>query len=150
MECLLESLVAIFEHIGGVPTEIWFDNTRTIVTKGIYGGGRDITERFQHFCERCRIKPIFMNLESGWEKGNVENKVGYLRRNEFVPVTSFDDLTEENKHLLERCETDMHREHYDDDADRFIRELFEEDKACLLLLPSIPFDTALYTNETTD
>ena len=25
MECLLEGLVAIFEHIGGVPTEIWFD-----------------------------------------------------------------------------------------------------------------------------
>ena len=38
MECLLEGLVAIFEHIGGVPTEIWFDNTRTIVTKIIKGG----------------------------------------------------------------------------------------------------------------
>ena len=44
MECLLEGLVAVFEHIGGVPTEIWFDNTRTIVTKVIKGGGRDVTE----------------------------------------------------------------------------------------------------------
>ena len=42
-----------------------------------------------------------MNPESGWEKGNVENKVGYLRRNELVPVPRFNDLAEENRHLLE-------------------------------------------------
>ena len=61
MECLLEGMVAIFEHIGGVPTEIWFDNTRTIVTEIIKGGGRSVTERFQRFCEHYRIKPVFMN-----------------------------------------------------------------------------------------
>lgn len=33
MERLLEGLVAMFEYIGGFPTEIWFDNTRTIVTE---------------------------------------------------------------------------------------------------------------------
>lgn len=116
MECLLEGLVAMFEHIGGVPTEIWFDNTRTIVTKVIKGGGRNVTERFQRFCEHYRIKAVFMNPESGWEKGNVENKVGYLRRNELVPVPRFDSLADENKYLLDRCELDMQREHYDDDS----------------------------------
>lgn len=150
MECLLEGLVAMFEHIGGVPSEIWFDNTRTIVTKIIKDGGRNITERFQRFCEHYRIKPIFMNPESGWEKGNVENKVGYLRRNELVPVPRFDSLTEENKHLLNQCEIDMQREHYDDDDERFISELFEEDKARLIPLPSVPFDTSLYTTARTD
>ena len=114
MECLLEGLVAMFEHIGGVPTEIWFDNTRTIVTKVIKGGGRNVTERFQRFCEHYRIKAVFMNPESGWEKGNVENKVGYLRRNELVPVPRFDSLADENKYLLDRCELDMQLEHYDD------------------------------------
>ena len=116
MECLLEGPVAMFEHIGGVPTEIWFDNTRTIVTKVIKGGGRNVTERFQRFCEHYRIKAVFMNPESGWEKGNVENKVGYLRRNELVPVPRFDSLADENKYLLDRCELDMQREHYDDDS----------------------------------
>ena len=135
MECLLEGMVAMFEHIGGVPTEIWFDNTRTIVTEIIKGGGRNVTERFRRFCEHYRIKPVFMNPESGWEKGNVENKVGYLRRNELVPVPHFDSLVEENKYLLGRCETDMQREHYDDDTGRFISELFQEDKARLLPLP---------------
>lgn len=91
-----------------------------------------------------------MNPESGWEKGNVENKVGYLRRNELVPVPRFKSLTEENKHLLTQCDTDMKREHYDDDSGCFISELFEEDKARLLSLPSVPFDTALYTIARTD
>lgn len=149
-ECLLEGLVAMFEHIGGVPSEIWFDNTRTIVTEVIKGGGRNVTERFQRFCEHYRIKPVFMNPDAGWEKGNVENKVGYLRRNELVPVPRFNSLVEENKYLLGRCEIDMRREHYDDDDDRFISELFQVDKARLLPLPSVPFDTALYTTATTD
>ena len=73
MECLLEGLVAIFEYIGGVPTEIWFDNTRTIVTDIIKGGGRNVTERFQRFAEHYRFKPVFMNPDAGWEKGNVRS-----------------------------------------------------------------------------
>ena len=28
-ECLLEGMKAVFEHIGGVPTAIWFDNIVT-------------------------------------------------------------------------------------------------------------------------
>ena len=150
LECLLEGLVAMFEYIGGVPAEIWFDNTRTIVTEIIKGGGRNVTERFQRFCEHYRFKPVFMNPESGWEKGNVENKVGYLRRNELVPIPRFESLKEENKYLLTQCDADMKREHYDDDSGRFISELFEEDKARLISLPSVPFDTALYTVARTD
>jgi len=150
MECLLEGLVAMFEHTGGVPTEIWFDNTRTIVKDIIKGGGRNVTERFQRFCEHYRFKPVFMNPESGWEKGNVENKVGYLRRNELVPVPEFTSIVEKNKELLAACDRDMEREHYDDDENRFISELFEEDKRALLPLPSVAFDTALYTTARTD
>ena len=150
MECLLEGLVAMFEHVGGVPTEIWFDNTRTIVTDIIKGGGREVTERFQRFCEHYRFKPIFMNPESGWEKGNVENKVGYLRRNELVPVPSFEALPAKNKELLAACDKDMEREHYDDGDGRYISELFAEDKAALLPLPTVPFDTSLYTTARTD
>lgn len=150
MECLLEGLIAVFEHIGGVPTEIWFDNTRTIVTKVIKGGERTVTERFQRFAEHYRFKPVFMNPESGWEKGNVENKVGYLRRNELVPVPRFSSLHAQNCLLLGRCDTDMEREHYDDNDDRFISELFIEDKARLLSLPSVPFDPSLYTTARTD
>ena len=148
MECLLEGLQAMFEHAGGVPTEIWFDNTSTIVTKIIKGGGRAITERFSRFEEHYRFKAVFMNPQAGWEKGNVENKVGYLRRNNFVPMPRFENLAKKNIELLSACDTDMQREHYD--KGRMICDLFKEDKAALIPLPSVRFDTAAYTAVTTD
>ena len=148
LECLLEGLQNIFQHIGGVPTEIWFDNTKTIVTEIIRGGGRELTDRFRLFSEHYRFKPVFMNPASGNEKGNVENKVGYLRRNELVPVPEFTSLAEENVTLLSACDVDMDREHYDKDS--FISELFKEDKKALLPLPKVKFDTALYIAARTD
>ena len=147
-ECLLEGLQAMFEHIGGVPTEIWFDNTSTIVTQIIKGGGRQITERFMRFCEHYRFRPVFMNPQSGWEKGSVENKVGYLRRNYFVPVPKFQKLAEENQKLLSACDEDMKRKHYD--KKRTINELFKEDRKALMPLPSVRFDTAYYGSAVTD
>ena len=150
MECLLEGLTAMFRYIGGVPTEIWFDNTRTIVTEIIKGGGRNVTERFQRFSEHYRFKPVFMNPDAGNEKGNVENKVGYLRRNELVPVPAFTDLAVKNQKLFAACDRDMKREHYEDEQERFISELFIKDKEALLPLPTISFDTSLYTTARTD
>ena len=147
-ECLLEGLQTIFEYIGGVPKEIWFDNTSTIVTRIIKGGGREMTERFTRFCEHYRFKPVFMNPESGWEKGNVENKVGYLRRNMLVPVPQFPKLSEKNVELLHACDANMQREHYD--KGRMISELFQEDKAALLPLPTVRFDTSSFGSTVTD
>ena len=112
MECLLESMKAIFEHIGGVPTEIWFDNTRTIVTKIIRGGGREVTERFTRFQEHYGFRPVFCNPDAGNEKGGAETKVGYGRRNLMVPLPRFLSLAQYNKQLLMDCDADLEREHY--------------------------------------
>ena len=91
-----------------------------------------------------------MNANSGNEKGNVENKVGYLRRNKLVPVPRFYSLAEKNAELLVNCDKDMEREHYDDEQHRLISEIFQEDKAALLPLPSITFDTSRYETVKTD
>ena len=149
MECLLESMVSIFEYIGGVPTEIWLDNTKTIVTKIIKGGKREITERFRRFSEHYGFKAVFMNQSSGWEKGSVENKVGYDRRNLLVPVPRFLSLADYNRQLLRECDQDSDREHYLH-IEQTICERFEIDKKLLLPLPSIPFDTAGYQTARTN
>lgn len=138
MECLLESLDAIFRHIGGVPREIWFDNTATIVTEIIKGGGRELTQRFIRFREHYGFKAVFCNPESGWEKGNVENKVGYSRRNFLVPVPRFLAIANYNANALKENDSDGNREHYR--HNNTIQELFTQDRRSLLALPSIPFE----------
>ena len=143
MECLLESLRAIFEHINGVPLEIWFDNASTIVTKYVKGSERKLSERFVRFQMHYGFKAIFMNLSSGWEKGNVENKVGYCRRNLLVPPPHFLVLADFNRQLLLDCDEDLKREHYRY-PDQTLLERFAEDRKMLKPLPSTEFDTADY------
>ena len=143
MECLLESLRAIFEHINGVPLEIWFDNASTIVTKYVKGSERKLSERFVRFQMHYGFKAIFMNPSSGWEKGNVENKVGYCRRNLLVPPPHFLVLADFNRQLLLDCDEDLKREHYRY-PDQTLLERFAEDRKMLKPLPPTEFDTADY------
>lgn len=142
MECLLEGLTNIFKHMGSVPREIWFDNTKTIVTKILKDGQRDTTETFNRFKEHYRFKAVFTNPGKGHEKGNVECKVGYQRRNFLVPVPEFSSLSEFNKELLELCDKDSKREHYR--RNETIDTLFQEDLKNCHPLPTIPFDTTRY------
>ena len=147
-ECFMESMIAIFEHIGGVPTEIWFDNTSTIVTRILKNGGRELTDKFLRFREHYGFNCRFMNPESGWEKGNVENKVGYLRRNFLVPVPRFTNLHDFNRSMLAGADSDMDREHYH--YDQTILDRYEADRKALLPFPVIAFDTARYESVVTD
>lgn len=141
-ECLFEGLIAIFEHIGGVPSRIWFDNTKTIVTKVLKEGGRSLTDDFIRFSEHYRFEAVFCNVEAGHEKGNVEGKVGYHRRNWLVPVPRFEKLNDFNREALQTCDHDAEREHYRKDAT--IAELYAADKAALLPLPAVPLDVSKY------
>jgi transposase len=147
-QCLFEGLIIIFEHIGGVPPRIWFDNTKTIVSQVMKDGGRRLTEDFLRFQEHYRFTPVFCNIEAGHEKGNVEGKVGYHRRNMLVPVPHFTSLTEFNKELLSKCDLDADREHYRKDAT--IAELYTVDKAALLALPAVPLDVSKYLSVKTN
>jgi len=147
-ECLFEGLIAIFEHMGGAPPRIWFDNTRTIVSKVMKGGGRALTADFLRFQEHYRFEAIFCNLDAGHEKGNVENKVGYHRRNLLVPVPRFASLAEYNKGLLDRCDRDADREHYRKEGT--IAELYTTDQAALLALPLVSLDVGKYVTVKTN
>lgn len=141
-ECLFEGLKTIFEHIGGVPTRLWFDNMSTVVSKVLKDGARDLTADFLRFMEHYRFESTFCNSNSGNEKGNVEGKVGYHRRNMLVPVPKFQSLKAFNEELLIQCEEDADREHYRKDGTH--EELHQNDLKALLELPSKPFETCKY------
>jgi len=147
-ECLFEGLLAIFYFIGGVPSRIWFDNASAMVKKVLKGGGRELTDRFLRFTEHMGFEAAFCNPAAGNEKGNVENKVGYLRRNYLVPEPKVKSIAGYNRYILERCQKDLDRNHYR--KDQPIVEMFQTDRKALMPLPRIPFEPARYETLTCD
>ncbi|GAW27811.1 hypothetical protein ULO1_03810 [Carboxydocella sp. ULO1] len=83
-ESFLTGLKKNFEHIGCVPDRIWLDNLSAAVVTIKKHGDRDLTEMFKRFALHYGFECNFCNPNSGHEKGSVENKVGYHRRNFFV------------------------------------------------------------------
>jgi transposase len=132
-ECLCEALIRIFEYIGGVPARILFDNMSSAVVHVEEHGKRELTEMFMRFCMHHRFKAEFCNPESPHEKGNVENKVGYLRRNYLLPPPEIADLETFNAKLLKECMEDLKREHYV--KGELISELFSREQEALIELP---------------
>ena len=132
-ECLIEALQRVFEFIGGVPIRILFDNMSSAVIHIEEHGKRKLTEMFMRFTMHHRFKAEFCNPDSPHEKGNVENKVGYLRRNFLLPPQRIENLEEFNKNLLDECMADLHREHYV--KKELLIDLFAAEQEALVPLP---------------
>ncbi len=147
-ECLLEGMKQIFEQMGGVPPILRFDNMSTAVAHVGKNGERTLTDGFRRFMLHYRFEAVFCNPASGNEKGNVENKVGYSRRNAFVPVPTIVSFGETNKELWKWCEQDAERLHYKHNVP--IAELWKEDEKHLLTLPTNPYIVFRYATVTVD
>jgi transposase len=132
-ECLTEALQRIFEYIGGVPYRILFDNMSSAVVHIEEHGKRKLTEVFMRFTMHHRFKAEFCNPDSPREKGNVENKVGYIRRNYLLPPPVITDLDAFNRELLDICMNDLNREHYVNKE--LISDLFAMEQEALIELP---------------
>jgi len=141
-ECLLTGLKRIFYHIGGVPIRLRCDNMSTAVTEILEGAERVITDGFYRFMLHHRFKVDFCNPSKGNEKGSVENKVGYTRRNMLVPVPVITDFDTFNEELLRLCDEDHGREHYEQDEQ--LNELWENEKKHLLTLPEYEYEVFSY------
>ena len=141
-ECLLEGLKRIFYHIGGVPIRIRCDNMTTAVAQVLEGAERILSDGFHRFLLHHRMGSDFCNPAKGNEKGHVENKVGYTRRNFLVPVPTITDFDAFNKELLDRCDADHAREHYV--HGKHIQELWDEERRVLLSLPNYEYEVFRY------
>jgi transposase len=139
-ECVCQGLKDIFGYLGGVSPVIVFDNAT--------GVGRRVGEviheakLFQRMRAHYGFSVRFCNPESGHEKGNVESKIGYTRRNLFVPEPEFDDIEAYNRQLLSLHVAKADEAHYKKLLP--IKQLFEADRAALLSLPRMPFDAVRY------
>jgi len=145
-ECLLEGLKWIFEYIGSVPREILFDNLTAAVT--IKNRNRKISESFDRFCLHYGFKAEFCNINKPNEKGHVEGKIGYSRRNWFVPIPIIDDIPVYNQQLFTEAEDDLKRPHYEKEGT--LQERFAKEKAEFLSLPARPFEVMRPDTATVD
>ncbi len=130
--CFFGGLESCFKQLGGVPPVLRFDNLAPAVCWQV--GKRCITEGFSRFAAHYGFCPEFCNPRSGWEKGNVENKVRYLRNNFFNPpaLCVYANLTRLNDALSDFCEKDRLRQHYKKKAQ--ICALFNEERGALFPL----------------
>lgn len=147
-QCLLQGMKNIFEHMGKVPYRIVFDNLSSAVAHMGKGHERTLTEGFKRFMTHYKFEAAFCNGSAGWEKGNVENKVGYERRNMFVPVPTILDFEVFNQSLFETCEKDAQREHYSKKV--AIGTLFQTDLQEMLPLNKTPYEIYVLEPRKTD
>ena len=81
-----------FEMLGGVTRRGIYDNMKTAVDAVFMGKERRFNSRFQEMCSHYVIDPVACTPASGWEKGQVENQLGYARDNIFKPRLRFATL----------------------------------------------------------
>lgn len=146
-ECVSEGLKTIFEHIGSVPHTIVFDNA-TGVGRKLAKGETVMARMFEKFRLHYGFNVIFTNPNSGNEKGNVENAVGFLRRNLMVPIPHVETMSGLTTILLERCDNLLELVHYRKKEP--LGELFKYDKKVMRPLPGISFDACNWVLRTVD
>ena len=145
-ECVCQGLKDIFGYIGGVPWVIVFDNATGVGRR--IGSVIHESDLFGRMRAHYGFSARFCNPYSGHEKGHVENKIGYTRRNLFVPEPAFEDILGFNRELLDRHREKAEEMHYKKLLP--IKELFEADKQSLLPLPRARFDACRYEYLKTD
>ncbi len=96
-ESFIDSLISFFEHIGGVPAAIVFDNMRNVVRKFIYGGGKKYNKELIKIALYYGFEIQTTNPRKGNEKGHVETSGQHVRQNLFALNYKFNSL----KHLRE-------------------------------------------------
>lgn len=132
-EAFLSAHVRAFDFFGGVPRRISYDNLTAATTRGVRGDKRREIDTFIAFRSHYLFESHFCNPGEPHEKGQVENLVGYARRNWLVPLPRVKDFDELNAYLYRKClEEDRH---VVSGMRQSIGEMFEAEKSKLLPLP---------------
>jgi transposase len=92
-----------FKFFGGVFENLIYDNDSVIK---IPSTGK-LTSFFIELQAHYKFKGIFCNKASGWEKGAVENAVGYCRRNFLPGIMEFNSYKDLNFYLESKSMKDI-------------------------------------------
>lgn len=121
-----------FAFFGGACSRGIYDNMKTAVDAIFVGKERAYNRRFQQMCSHYLVDPVACTPASGWEKGQVENQVGVLRRRFFTPRPKFKNLAELNAWLEDRCVAYAKANKHPDLRDRTIWDVFQDEQSSLV------------------
>jgi len=137
-ETFLEGHRRAFEHFGGVPKRISYDNSAIAVIEVLQGRERKLTKEFLRLQSHYLFREHFCLVRRANEKGHVERLLGFARRKFLVPVPHVDSLNTLNRQLLEGCQADLMERTRGRPKTK--QELLPDDQAAFLPLPKGTFE----------
>ena len=137
-EAFLSAHVRAFDFFGGVPRRISYDNLTAATARALRGDKRREIDTFVAFRSHYLFASHFCTPGEPHEKGQIENLVGYVRRNWLVPLPRVKDFDELNAYLHRKClEEDRH---VIAGMNESIVEMFAAEKPKLLPLPKRQYE----------
>ena len=112
---------------------------KTAVDAVFVGKDRKFNRRFAQMCSHYLVEPTACTPAAGWEKGQVENRVGSLRQRLFIPRPHVKTLEELNRQLEDGCIAYARESRHPDDRERTVWEVFEAERPALVPIRG-PFD----------
>lgn len=128
-----------FAFFGGACTRGIYDNMRTAVDAVFAGRERRCNRRFQQMCGHYLVEPVACTPASGWEKGQVENQVGVVRRRFFTPRLRVKSYEELNAWLADQCIAWAKAHRHPELPEATIWDVFEAERPSLVPYRG-PFD----------
>lgn len=113
-----------------------YDNLKTAVNKILRGKERQFNRRFEQLCSHYLVEPVACTPGAGWEKGQVENQVGTIRKWLFATRPRFQSFTELNQWLHDQCLSVCRKRPHPEEKTRTIWEVFQDEQASLIPLSS--------------
>ena len=145
-ESFLEAQQRMFDHFGGVPRRLIFDNGKVGVKEG-FGLHAVAQDYYRMFAAHYVFATDFCNVARGNEKGLVENLVGYARNNFLVPVPRVDSMEALNEQLLESC-LQYRSAHKVQGRSQTVKEMYRAEQTCLHPVAPYRYETARITTPT--
>jgi len=96
------------------------------------GKERAFNRRFLQLCPHHLVEPVACTPASGWEKGQVENQVGFARDNLFKPRPRFSGLEALNAWLEAECRRWMAQHRHPELRERTVAEMLEAERPALV------------------
>lgn len=129
-----------FEYFGGIPSNILYDQDRTLLVDENMGE-LILTQEFRNYATQRKFRTVFCRKADPQTKGRVENVIGYIKKN-FLHNRKYIHLEILNQQALEWLERTGNRNIHNVTKLRPIEELARERS---YMEPYVPLETLLET-----